>query len=80
MPAREQMAELYDGFYRAVVLLRDEVEARRRRHQALAAARFGQRAERAVIAETEAEWTVGKLDALVRNYAPERLGVPPWTA
>jgi len=77
---RQEIGELYCGLHRAVALLRDEVEGRRRRHQETAGARFGLKAERAAVAAMEAEWAIGRLDALLANFAPERMGVPPWTA
>jgi hypothetical protein len=74
-----QAADAYVQFHQAVARLRDEAEAHRHKHKVTARARYGAKAERAQAQQIEGEWIVSKLDALVGLFAPERMGVPPWT-
>jgi hypothetical protein len=74
------MAEAYCLLHAAIARLRGEAEERRVKHNEAAAVRYGLKADRALLAEVEAEWFVSRLDALLTTFAPERMGVPPWTA
>jgi hypothetical protein len=77
---RDHVAEVYCAFHQAVAKLRDEAEARRRRYDEAEANRYGLKAERAGAMEQEAGWIVGRLESVLGTFAPERMGVPPWTA